>query len=47
MERVLGVHWNIENDYLGFNINVKNKPRIGRGIFFLITSVYDPLGIAA
>ena len=26
VKRALGVHWNIENDYLGFKINPKGKP---------------------
>ena len=47
VERSLGVHWNIENDYLGFKINFKDKPLTRRGMLSTISSVYDPLGIAA
>ena len=47
VERALGVHWNIENDYLGFKINLKDKPLTRRGMLSTISSVYDPLGIAA
>ena len=47
VEGLLGVHWNIENDYLGFDINIKDKPRTKKGMPLLITSVYDPFGIAA
>ena len=47
VERALGVHWNIENDYLGFKINLNDKPVTRRGMLSTISSVYDPLGIAA
>ena len=47
VERALGVHWNIENDCLGFKINLKEKPLNRRGTLSTISSVYDPLGIAA
>ena len=47
VERALGVHWNIDNDYLGFKINLKDRPLTRRGILSTISSVYDPLGTAA
>ena len=47
IERALGIHWNIENDKLGFKIQLKDKPLNRRGMLFTISSVYDPLGIAA
>ena len=47
VDRALGVHWNIKNDYLGFKINLKDKPLTRRGTPSAISSVYDPLGIAA
>ena len=47
VQRALGVHWNIENDYLGFKINLKDKPLTRRGMLSTISSVYDPLGVAA
>ena len=44
VQRALGVHWNIENDYLGFKINLKDKPLTRRGMLSTISSsVYDPL----
>ena len=46
IERALGIHWNIENDKLGFKIQLKDKPLNRRGMLFTISSVYDPLGIA-
>ena len=47
VQRALGVHWNIENDYLGFKINLKDKPLTRRGMLSTISSVHDPLGVAA
>ena len=47
VERTLGAHWNIGNDYLGFRIKLKDKPLTRRGMLSTITSVYDTLGIAA
>ncbi|KAL5010875.1 hypothetical protein ScPMuIL_013180 [Solemya velum] len=46
-ERALGVHWLVENDSFGFKITQKNQPATKRGILSLVSSVYDPLGIAA
>ena len=47
IERALGVYWFIEDDKLGFHINVKNQPPTRRGILSLVSSVCDPLGIAS
>jgi hypothetical protein len=47
VERALGVYWFIEDDKLGFHINVKNQPPTRGGILSLVSSVYDPLGIAS
>jgi len=47
VERALGVHWCVENDSLGFRIIMKDKPSTRRGILSTISSVYDPLGLAA
>ena len=47
VERVLGVHWSIENDCFGFRITLKDKPMTRRGILSTISSIYDPLGFAA
>ncbi|XP_041376746.1 uncharacterized protein LOC121389209 [Gigantopelta aegis] len=46
-ERVLGVVWFVESDTLGFKIQQHNKPPTGRGILSTVSSVYDPLGMAA
>ena len=47
VERALGVQWSIESDTLGFRILLKDKPFTRRGILSTISSIYDPLGIAA
>ena len=47
VERALGVQWAIESDMFGFRIVIKDQPLTRRGILSTISSVYDPLGIAA
>ncbi|XP_066913787.1 uncharacterized protein [Clytia hemisphaerica] len=47
VDRALGVHWCIENDSLGFRVVLKDKPATRRGILSTISSIYDPLGLAA
>ena len=47
MERVLGVEWCAERDSFKFKINLKDKPVSRRGILSIVSSVYDPLGLAA
>ena len=47
IERALGVYWFVENDSLGFQIQIKDKPATRRGILSVTSSVYDPLGIAS
>ncbi|XP_033758237.1 uncharacterized protein LOC117340586 [Pecten maximus] len=47
IERALGVYWFMENDSLGFQIQMKDKPVTRRGILSVTSSVYDPLGIAS
>ena len=47
VERALGVHWCIENDTFGFRIVLKDQPLTRRGILSTVSSIYDPLGLAA
>ena len=47
VERALSVQWAIESDMFGFRIVIKDQPLTRRGILSTISSVYDPLGIAA
>ena len=46
-ERALGVLWNVENDTLGFKVNLKEKPLTRRGVLSVLSSIYDPLGFGA
>eukprot|EP00794_Sanderia_malayensis_P004021 gene4021-4570_t len=46
-ERALGVYWCVENDTLGFRIELNDKPLTRRGVLSSISSIYDPLGVAA
>ncbi|XP_006817017.1 uncharacterized protein LOC102807396 [Saccoglossus kowalevskii] len=46
-QRALGVYWAVESDVLGFNIDIQNRPSTRRGILSVISSIYDPLGLAA
>ena len=46
-ERALGVIWNIQKDTFGFRISLKQKPATKRGMLSELSSVYDPLGLAA
>ena len=47
MERTLGVYWNVEKDCLCFKVNFKKKPRNRRGMLSMLSSFYDPLGLAS
>ena len=39
--------WNTETDNFGFQVTLKQKPMIRSGLLSIISSVYDPLGLAA
>ncbi|XP_069993531.1 uncharacterized protein [Penaeus vannamei] len=47
MERTLGMHWSMENDYFTYKINPKDKPLTRRGVLSVVASIYDPLGMVA
>ena len=46
-ECALGIQWNIQTDRFEFNINMKPKDPTRHGILAVVSSVYDPLGLAA
>ena len=46
-EKALGIHWNIEKDKLGFDVNFKDKPYTKRGMLSVVSSIYDPLGLVS
>jgi hypothetical protein len=45
-DRALGVFWRVEADYLGFQVQRMDRPLTKRGILGMLSSVYDPLGVA-
>ncbi|XP_043242095.1 uncharacterized protein LOC122391859 [Amphibalanus amphitrite] len=45
-ERALGVRWKIDDDALGFSVKTREVTATRRGILSVISSIYDPLGIA-
>ena len=47
MERTLGVQWCVESDTFRFRITIKDKLLTRRGILSTVSSIYDPLGLAA
>ena len=46
-ERALGVHWNVETDEIGFKVSLKEKKTTKRGMLLILSSFYDPLGLAS
>ena len=47
VERALGVQWNIDKYIFGFKIAAEEKPLTCHGLLSTLSSVYDPLGLAA
>ena len=47
IERALGVQWCVQSEALQFRVVLKDKPLTRRGILASISSIYDPLGLAA
>ena len=47
VERALGVHRNVETDKFQYNVCIREKPATRRGILSVISSIYDPPGMAA
>ena len=45
-DRALGVYWSVEGDELGFKSQQMARPLTKRGILSMLSSIYDPLGIA-
>ena len=40
-EMALGIHWNIELDNLGFDVNFKNRPHTKHRMLSMVSSIYD------
>ena len=47
IKRALSIQWGIESDMSSFRINIKEQLLTLRGILSNISSIYNPLGIAA
>ena len=45
-ERALGIIWQIEEDTLDFQLQLLKKPLASRSLLSVLSSIYDPLGIA-
>ena len=46
-ERALGIQWNLEHDYLGFCVHLKDTRTTRKGMLSTVSSIYDPLGFVA
>ena len=46
IERALGIFWDAENDVIKFKIDLKDQPMTRPGMLSVISSRYDPLGLA-
>ncbi|KAK3754248.1 hypothetical protein QZH41_020147, partial [Actinostola sp. cb2023] len=46
-DRALGIQWDVESDTFGFKVTNLNKPDTMRGVLSTISSVFDPLNLAA
>ena len=44
---MLGINWNIENEKLGFKVNLGDKPYTRRGMLSMISKICDLLGLAS
>ena len=42
----MGIFWDAENDLTKFMIDLKDQPMTRRGIVSVISSIYDPFGLA-
>ena len=45
-EKALGIQWNIPDESFTFNIQVNRRPLMKRKMLSIISSIYDPLGLA-
>ncbi len=45
-QRALGVYWDIQSDEFGYCVQEMNKLHTRRGLLSMLSSIYDPLGLA-
>ena len=46
-EKALGVYWNAEEDNIGFEVRLKDKPNTKRGMLSVVSSIYAPHGLVS
>ena len=46
-EKALGIYWNTEEDNIGFEVRLKEKPNTKRGMLSEVSSIYDPIGLVS
>ena len=46
-EKGLGIYWNTEENNIGFEVRLKEKPNTKRGMLSMVSSIYDPLGLVS
>ena len=46
-DRALGVCWRVQEDQLSFQVQGMDQPLTKRGVLSMLSSVYDPLGLAS
>ncbi|XP_053395836.1 uncharacterized protein LOC128555987 [Mercenaria mercenaria] len=46
-DRALGVIWNVNDDTLSLKVKLRDKPLTRRGILSVVSSIFDPLGLAS
>ena len=46
-DKALGAKWDAEKDTLGFTIKLVDKPSTRCGLYSMLSSVYNPLGLEA
>jgi len=44
VSKTFGIYWNAETDCLEVKVNVSTKPPTCRGILFMMSHLFDPLG---
>ncbi|XP_060592844.1 uncharacterized protein LOC132747468 [Ruditapes philippinarum] len=46
-DRVLGINWNVNDDFITFKIKKTNKPVTRRGMLSIVSAIFDPIGLLA
>ncbi|XP_060575097.1 uncharacterized protein LOC132732639 [Ruditapes philippinarum] len=46
-DRALGVNWNVNDDKITFKIKISETPLTRRGFLFIVSAIFDPLGLVS